>query len=153
MHSIYKYMKFPLIFGCIFLCSGYAYAQVTITEIQTLNFGTILANPGGDTITVKTNNGIREINGSDLQGGHSPAIFRFEGPGRTSISYSFSTNDTLRAKGERVDLRNFVANRSSPFSLPGSGVRDLVVGADIIIPPNLNGGSFSGNYMLIIDYP
>ena len=145
-------------FLCLFLSSicflsSVVHAQVTITQEQGLSFGSIIIEPSGDTITLRVNGNITSANGSNLLGGESPATFRFEGPRNTSVSYSFSANNVLNGNGEAVSISNFTANRPNPFNLTGSGVREMDVGADLIIPNGLNGGSFSGTFMLIIDNP
>jgi len=130
-----------------------SHAQISVTQTQALSFGNMVIDPAGDTISLRSNGGIRSSNASDLQGGDSVAIFRFEGPRNTSISYSFSTGNTLTNNGQVLNLDNFVASRPNPFNIPGSGVREMNVGGDLIVPPSIRGGAFSGNFVLIVDNP
>lgn len=145
-------MKFFSLFTCLFFVSSIASAQVTVTQIQPLSYGEMVIDPQGDNIEIRTNGQIRADRSTILDGGESVAIFRFEGARGDSVSYSFSTNNTLTSSnGQSVTLNNFQTNRSNPFSIPGSRTRDMNVGATLVVPPSLNGGSFSGNFVLIID--
>jgi len=130
-----------------------AKAQISITENQSLNFGSIIADTSGDTVTVNPNGTISAQQGSVLDGGHRQAEFLVEGLPNETVNYSFSVGDTLSSASETVDLQNFLASIPSPFSLDPSGARVLSVGADVVIPPFLAGGSFSGNYSITIDNP
>ncbi len=108
-------------------------------------------NPGGDTLTLTASGNLSSSSGSDLQGGHARGVFRFEGTENDPVFYSFSTGDTLSGNGEVLDLENYTTNLPNPFIIPGSGVQNMNVGAQLVIPPGLSGGSFSGSFMLTID--
>jgi hypothetical protein len=146
-------MRIVCLFCFAFLFAAPALAQVSITQVQALNFGTIVADPSGDIITVRTNGSIRSSGVSDLQGGQSVATFRFEGASGATVSYSFSTGNTLTGGGQSVNIENFTTNRSNPFSLPGTGVREMSVGADMIVPAGFDGGNLSGSFVLTVDNP
>ncbi len=127
-----------------------AAAQVTITQIQSLSFGSMIADPTGDTIRVRRNGSIRAQNGTILDGGHQPAMFEFNGPRNTSVSYSFSVGNVLSNGNTTISLENFNARPNSPFTIRRRP-RILTIGADLIIPPSIQGGSYSGTYLIILD--
>lgn len=128
-----------------------ARAQVTVEQTQAMSFGTITAAPQGDTIRLRQNGNVSSNNGSDLQGTTNAAIFLVEGPRNETISYSFGANNTLSNGSETISLQNFETNRSNPFNLPGNGRRTINIGANLIIPSGLNGGAFSGTFLMIFD--
>ena len=136
------------------ICKVYpslALAQVTIEQTQEMSCGSMISLPNGYTIRLRPNGQINSSNGSDLLGGDRIAVFRVQGPRNSSISYSFSSNNNLATNGQTITLTNFETNRGNPFNLPGSGIREINVGASLIIPPNINGGTFAGSFILTID--
>ncbi len=126
-----------------------AFAQVTVTELQALSFGSMIADPAGDEIRVRRNGNIRAQNDTILNGGHQRGIIEFDGPRNTTVSYSFSAGNTLTNGSEVLTLERF-RGRNSPFTIRRNP-RTSTIGADLIIPAGLNGGSFSGTYTIIID--
>jgi len=141
-----------VLFLCIALfTSEPLYAQVGVTQTQPISFGTVVVNPGGDTLTLTPTGSISSSSVSDLQGGHARGVFRFESLEDNLVFYSFSTDDTLSGNGETLRLENYTTNLPNPFIIPGSGVQIMNVGAQLIIPSNIKGGGFSGTFMVIID--
>ena len=141
-----------ILFFCFaFFVSGPLYAQVDVTETQPMRFGTLVINPSGDILTLTPTGSLSSNSGSDIQGGHARGIFRFEGTENEVVFYSFSINDTLVGNGEVLKLENYTTSLPNPFIISGSGVQIMNVGAQLVIPPNLNGGSFSGAFMITVD--
>lgn len=144
-------MKAFLILLAVLVTPHSAFAQITVEQTQAMSFGTIIVAPEGDIIRVRPNGRTTSNNGSDLQGGESQAVFLIRGNKNTTVSYSFSTNDTLTANGQSIRLTNFETNRSNPFKIPGSGRRSINLGASITIPSNIKSGSFTGTFIITID--
>jgi hypothetical protein len=147
------YMRLFLSLCVVFFVSGAVpvQAQVTIEQLDPHNFGEIIADPSGDAVRVRPGGNIRQTGASDLQGGHSNARFRIRGAPNETISYSFSAGDTVSGDGQTLVLEDIVANRSNPFTLNGSGLRNLRVGATLVIPPGFQGGNLSGSFTVTID--
>jgi hypothetical protein len=144
-------MKFICIFVSVLIFCNNARAQVTVTEKQAMSFGSMIVGSTGDTVTISLSGDIQSTNFSDFQGGHSPAVFLIQGEPDEAVFFSFSTNDQLTGNGETLNLQALKADLSNPFILNSQGQRELKVGASLIIPPGINGGNFTGNFMLIID--
>lgn len=125
---------------------------IIITENTAMTFGTIFADPAGDTVRMRPNNNLTFTNGSTSLGGQTSGRFRVEGEANASISYTVSSGDVLTGPGVDIPITALQVNRSSPFSLNGRGRRNFRVGATITIAPSQVGGTYTGTYTLTMNY-
>lgn len=130
-----------------------------IAETQQLNFGTILADAFGGTVTV-TYKGVRSSNGPILLGATSlPGIFT-SNTGAFNCSNKSPTVTLVGGNLDRVGggttpltLQNlqFSTKAASPSNQYNTGT--FYVGGDLVIPASPQDGVYSGNYSITVTFP
>jgi hypothetical protein len=150
-----------LVFNIIvFVCLGAFFsapvkaqlATITITETQSMNFGTIIADTVASTVRLRTNGQVDTTQATIANGGDSLAEFDLTGEPKTAFTISYSTGDVISGAGQDMTIGNFEDNRNGSASFKGNGAQTLKVGGTLFINNNQLGGSYSGTYTLIIEY-
>ncbi len=143
---------FILIF-CIISVDVQAASVRNFRERTEMNFATIIADPDGDVIRLRPNNRITARNGSLFLGSPSAAKFTVRGDPDEAVFISFSSGDTLTGAGAPMRLRNFQHNKGSSPSFNARGRLTFKVGARLVIGAGQVSGSYSGTYLVTVDYP
>ena len=123
--------------------------QVIVSELNQINFGTITIGTDADVVTLSPNGDISSLTGATITNGTS-AAFTAVGTPDANITISFQ-NGSLSGPGQIMTIQNFQHNGGVSFD--NLGVITFNVGADLVIPENQTAGSYSGNYVISVDYP
>lgn len=152
------------------LLSGIANATVPITltfwntlnmsQITQLNFGAIERLTGNAVVRINPQTGVRTIisGASGINLINSPAStagqFSISGEPNVNISVSLPSSITLSGnKGGTMIVNNFTGSPSgTATTLDAAGNRTLLVGADLTIGTNQTTGTYTGTYVITVNY-
>ncbi len=126
---------------------------IQISEVQGMDFGTILTNNGlADTISLSTAGNLTAGSSSS----HSGSISRsgqFSANGTPNSTLSISFQDALLSGGgSTITVSNFTHNAGATPTLDASGTLIFNVGADLTLSENQAVGVYSGSYQITINY-
>jgi hypothetical protein len=125
--------------------------DVSVTEVQSLDFGTILPELTGGIVRVDNNGNISNIFGNSMfYGGAQNAEFLCEGIPNSPLNVSVSSG-VLTGPGADMIIDGFTVQPPNP-SLWFTGRRTITVGARLNINPNQQPGFYSGTYTIDVSY-
>ena len=127
--------------------------DIQVSEISSLNFGTISKPAKSGGIVRILSNGTRLILSGNLQsfGSASNGEFMIEASPETTVYLSFEEG-TLYNNGNKITVKNFTTNKGESISVPQNGNTSVKIGADLIIDDSQPAGEYSGNYGIIVNY-
>lgn len=141
----------------VFLASPFSAWADTITVVQPLAFGNILADPAGDHIQVDTTHGFLPYTteGASAVTGGSIGIIRItsgvgEDGRNVSMSYPANILMTFGGYSMRVDQ---IIEHSTVNAVTVLGDVDIYVGGRLEISREQRPGPYSGSITVIINYP
>ncbi len=124
--------------------------NITATETQQMNFGTISTSGTAGTVTLSPA-GARSSTLA-YYGTSKAGVFTITGEPSTALTVSFG-NGTLSNGANTMALTNFTTS-STPASTTtdSSGNLTLNVGADLAVAANQASGTYTGTYTVTISY-
>ena len=132
--------------------------QLGIEEVSPLNFGSMQLVAGmGGRVRVDPATGLRTlISGSVNLANSSPSQghFRIAGIANSAITISLPSSVTVYNKGgATMTAENFTRHPATPNPvIESSGYLDINVGGDLVVSTNQASGSYSGSYMITVNY-
>lgn len=123
--------------------------NITATETQTMDFGTISTTGSAATVTLSAA-GTRSSTLS-YYGTSKPGIFTITSEPSTALTISFG-NGTLSNGTNTMALSNFTNNSTPAATTDSSGNLTLNVGADLAVGANQASGTYTGTYTVTISY-
>ena len=126
------------------------------SAIQSLAFGSFAAGSGG-TITLAPNPPGRTSSGSVvllLSGSWSAASFSVSGDTGATYAITLPANGivTLTSGANTMAVNNFTSSPASTGQLGAGGSQALKVGATLSVGSNQASGSYSGSFVVSVDY-
>lgn len=153
----------------VLAAKGSAVATVTtvkslsITKTRDLDFGAIVATPGGGTVTLDPYTGARTTAGVVARGTASSTA-RFTGagtPGRiVGVSYPATALTLKQVSGAAtMTLEELTINSVQyafagydPRLIPDSGILEVLIGGRLRVGPNQAAGDYATTFNVTIDY-
>lgn len=124
--------------------------NITATETQTMDFGTISSGATAATVTLSPA-GARSSTLS-YYGTSRPGVFNITGEASTPLTISFG-NGTLSNGANTMVLSNFTSSTTPASSTTDSGGNlTLNVGADLAVGANQASGTYTGTYTVTVSY-
>ena len=127
-------------------------SAITASETSPMGFGLVQSNPSGGTINLTPSGSISATNGLSLAGPATPATFTIQGEPSTAVTISFSSGNMLIGSGPAMALIDFSHNAGASPVLDRRGMLTFSVGAALTVGPAQPPGSYSGTYMVTINY-
>ena len=127
-------------------------AEISIQELQGLNFGNILADPNKSTVTVSPTGSYSATGLTIVRGFPQEGTFKIYGEPNYSVFVEFYNNERIEGPGKRMKIKNFKTLPSNSFSFGYSGNFTVRVGADLEISKDQTGGRYEGQYAIIVSY-
>jgi len=119
---------------------------ISIEKKVDLNFGNIVANSTGGTVTIATDNTPKynKVAAPSIPGTRSAASFEVKGFAGVTYSIELPKTITLTKDGgkETMTVDNFVSNPSGTGSLSASGSQTVNVGATLNVAANQVAGTY-----------
>jgi len=119
---------------------------ISIEKKVDLNFGNIVANSTGGTVTIATDNTptYNKVAAPSIPGTRSAASFEVKGFAGATYSIGLPTTITLKKDGgtQTMTVNNFVSNPSGTGLLPSSGSQTINVGATLNVAANQVAGTY-----------
>ena len=127
-------------------------APVSISEQDSLDFGTMIAPTyTSKKVTIATN-GTRSGDSSILVGnGGQAGLFNVTGADRQSMTISVTDSTTLTGAGDPMTVNNFVTEPASTLTLTGTSGQ-IKVGADLTVGQGQAEGDYTGTYEVTVSY-
>lgn len=127
-------------------------APVSISEQDSLDFGTMIApTDTSKTVTIATN-GTRSGDSSILVGnGGQAGLFNVKGADSQSMTISVTDSTTLTGAGDPMTVDNFVTEPASTLTLTGTSGQ-IKVGADLTVGQGQDAGEYTGTYKITVSY-
>lgn len=127
-------------------------APVSISEQDSLDFGTMIApTDTSKTVTIATN-GTRSGDSSILVGnGGQAGLFNVTGEDSQSMTISVTDSTTLTGAGDPMTVNNFVTEPASTLTLTGTRGQ-IKVGADLTVGQGQDAGEYTGTYKITVSY-
>jgi hypothetical protein len=126
----------------------------SISERSEMNFGTVLLSSTGATqIVLNTNGEVSGVNVTPIGSSASAARFRLTGTSRASLSITLSPlADLSTSRGDTLTLTSLTHNLGDTPTLNRGGRRSIHVGGTLTTGSNPTGGTYTGTYMLTVNY-
>lgn len=147
-----------LILALLMLGAGRAAAQsppgLSIRQNGELRFGPLVAGPSAGAVTV-TPAGTRWASGGALLGGGADvAAASFTVTGEPHLVYvvTLPATATLASGGSEMSLHSFVSGLVGSGALDGTGHQTFTIGATLEIGPGQPSGSYSGSFVVQVNY-
>lgn len=153
-----KKYRLLLPLACALLAAPYGWAQIAISNTQTLGFGKFVAGSGGS-VAIDAN-GARTQSGGVLlvpSGSGAAATFNVSdtNPENLNKIYIITLPDNstvmLTSGSNSMALNNFVSTPSGSGTLT-AGTQILSVGATLSVGANQPAGNYSGNFSVTVNY-
>jgi hypothetical protein len=131
-------------------------APVSISNTESLAFGKFAAGSGGS-VLVSTSGARSTSGGVVLLSSSSGAAASFEVAGDASLTYAITlpangSASLANGSGHTMSLTDFASSPASTGSLNASGRQTLRVGARLNVGANQPSGSYSGTFVIYVDY-
>jgi hypothetical protein len=133
--------------------SAHVLVPITITEITTMDFGTItLSSQGITTISLDTNGSVSGTNATS-SGSPAAAVFNITGSPDEALDITIATNTTPVTTGsDTITLDTFVHDAGATPTTDSSGLLTLSVGASLTTAATQAGGTYEGDYTMTVNY-
>lgn len=129
---------------------------IGISNIEPLAFGKLASGSGGSLLVGTT--GARSATGAVVALSSTPgSAARFEVSGDPNQTYSITlpangTASLVNASGHSMPISDFTSNPASTGILNVSGRQTISVGARLNVGANQPPGSYSGSFIVYVDY-
>jgi len=133
--------------------SSFAAAVRNLREGFSMEFGTIVVDPTGDVVTLQVSGNRISQNSSFFMGLGQAAQWNVQGDKNTAAFITFSASTTLSGPGVSMTLNNFQHDQGATPVFNAQGKMTFNVGADLIVNSSQVSGSYSGTYLVTVDYP
>lgn len=132
---------------------------IRMSEVQPLNFASIEQPQSQVVVHVTTNGGVGNNTTADMAGSPSAGIFTITGSDTQSISIMAKDASTVNGMAftavtglyDDASDQDLIAGASS-LAAPGSAGRQLALGAELTIQPNIAIGQYAPELQLEISY-
>ena len=126
---------------------------LSLTEIQEMDFGQIVADPAGGTISMDIN-GVRSnsLGTSVFYGTSIVGEIQASGQSNTAVSLILPTAETLTNGTDTMTINNFSSNASASPTLDALGKINLKITADILYNAGTSNGLYTGIYTITVNY-
>lgn len=133
-----------------------AAAPITISNTEPLAFGKFAAGTGGS-VLVGTTGARSATGGVVLLSSGSGAAARFTVSGDADLTYAITlpangTASLSNGSGQSMSLSDFTSNPASAGLLGALGQQPLSVGARLNVGAGQPSGSYSGSFIVYVDY-
>jgi len=129
---------------------------ISIEKKVDLNFGNIVANSTGGTVTIATNNTPKydKVAAPSIPGTISAASFEVKGFAGVTYSIALPKSINLTQDGGKATMTvdNFVSNPSGTGILSASGSQTVNVGATLNVAANQVAGNYKGSFTVSVNY-
>lgn len=146
-----------LLVGSLLVAAGLASAaDLSIGSMQSLSFGKFAAGSGGSVLIAPS--GARSAAGGVAllsSGPGTAAHFKLTGDPDTIYSVTVPANGTVNltnSEGQSMALSDFTVSPSLSGQLNALGRQSLAVGARLNVGPLQPSGSYSGDFVVYVDY-
>jgi len=131
-------------------------APITISNTEPLAFGKFAAGTGGS-VLVSTSGARSATGGVVLLSSDPGASARFEVAGDANLTYAITLPANGSASlsnggGQSMSLTDFASSPASTGLLSALGRQTVSVGARLNVGPNQQSGSYSGSFIVYVDY-
>ena len=130
-------------------------AEITISQSQTLKFGTFVAGSTSGTITIYPDGSTEYNDLRYFEGNAQRAIFSIKGDPNSSYNINLPANNTVQLTDDNnhsMYVNDFSSTPSETGSLNSNGNQTLKIGATLLIKANQPSGSYSGTYYVTVSY-
>jgi hypothetical protein len=131
-------------------------APITLSNSESLAFGKFAAGTGGS-VLVSTSGARSATGGVVLLSSGPGAAARFQVSGDANLTYAITlpANDSAsltNGSGQSMSLTDFSSSPASTGQLNAMGSQTLSVGARLNVGANQPSGSYSGSFVVYVDY-
>ena len=153
-----RFLKLLVVTTIFFFCVHFSFAQVSITNTQTLHFGTICLTGAGGTVTVGSD-GSRASTGNlillSLLPVAQPAIFDIMNCSGGSVSLTFNATTILTGSNKGSLTLDIGPTDKGPngssFTTNDCIITPLRVGGTLHIPDAAIAGTYTGSFDVTIN--
>ncbi|MBL4673959.1 MAG: DUF4402 domain-containing protein [Arenicella sp.] len=126
--------------------------DITLTQVETLRFGTLLPFGRAGTIRIHTNGVTQGVNAlSTADGG--PSLWTVEGIGSAPYNVALPASAAVTdAAGNNMTVNTFSRSGGSQLVLDAAGDASFAVGAYLQVGANQPAGNYNGTYQVTVSY-
>ena len=117
-----------------------------------MDFGIIVADPTGDTVSIDTAGAVTSTGASTFSGTSSAGGFTATGDTLSAVTISFSTGDVLTGPGADMALSGLDHDAGAAPSFDAAGDLDFDVSATLAVGASQTAGTYNGTYTATVDY-
>ncbi len=129
---------------------------IVLTELQTLEFG---SNAGDGTSTgtvIVTPTGAKTVTGGvfDFGGSPSEASWRINAKKQCNVILTLPVSSTVMSGGDNTTVDTFTrsTNSTNPITIPNSSKITIKIGATLQVGTGQAAGTYSGTYLISVNY-
>jgi hypothetical protein len=127
--------------------------EITLTEVESLSFGTLLPYGRPGYIRINTNGVTQGVSALSTADG-APSLWTVEGIGNAPYDITMPvTAEVTDAVGNNMTVNNFRRTGSTTqLYLDAAGDASFYIGADLRVGANQPAGSYNGSYQVTVSY-
>jgi hypothetical protein len=128
---------------------------ITITRVQDMGFGKVVASATAGTVTLATNGTRTAAGGTTLANGASAKAAQFTVAAAALLLYNITlpSSSTLTSSGHTMTVDTFTSNPSGTGQIGAGGTSTLLVGGKLHVGASQASGSYSGTFNVTVVLP